>query len=79
MSAPKLLKKMITDNFPDFFEGTATETLKSMMQIYKNEYGADLSVLDFSNLIQVDQKAFPILYVHNRKDKVTDYLDSFRM
>jgi len=79
MSAPKLLKRMIKNNSPNFMEGLANETLKSMMQIYKNEYHADLSVLDFTKLIKVNQPSFPILYIHNRKDRVTDYLDSFRM
>ncbi|ATG97483.1 alpha/beta hydrolase family protein [Mesoplasma lactucae] len=79
MSVPKLLERMIADNSASFFEGYANEVLSQMLMIYKNEYGVDLSGLDFTKLIQADNMRFPILYIHNRYDKVTDYLDSFRM
>ncbi|MCL8211262.1 hypothetical protein LD125_00227 [Mesoplasma sp. JKS002658] len=79
MSVPKLLKRMISNNSPGFFEGYANETIDTMIKIYKNDYHVNLSELDFTGLLEEKGQKFPILYVHNRWDKVTDYLDSFRM
>lgn len=79
MSAPDLLKRMVTRNAPKIFENLANETLRIMIEIYRNDYGVDLTKLNFADLIAPEEKHFPILYIHNRWDRVTDYLDSFRM
>ncbi|WP_026389539.1 alpha/beta hydrolase family protein [[Acholeplasma] multilocale] len=79
MSVPMLLERMITNNSPKMFEGYAKEVLNDMMAIYREEYGVDLTGLGFINLIEPKKTYIPMLYFHNRYDRVTDYLDSFRM
>ncbi|WP_411572013.1 alpha/beta hydrolase [Williamsoniiplasma somnilux] len=79
MSVPELLKKMVFSNAPKILGGYAKETLKTMLKIYKQEYNVDLTRLDFISLIKPDDKHPPILYLHNRYDRITNSMDSFRM
>jgi uncharacterized protein len=79
MSVPELLRRMVSQNSPKFLSNLTKETLTTMMSIYKSEYGVDLTRLNFIDLIQPAKEHFPILYIHNRWDRITNYLDSFRM
>ncbi|PPE05454.1 alpha/beta hydrolase [Williamsoniiplasma lucivorax] len=79
MSAPKQLEKIVYENSPKILKNFGKETLKNMMKIYEKEYGADLTNLDYLSMIKPKEKHFPILYIHNRGDRITNYLDSFRM
>ncbi|WP_031543116.1 alpha/beta hydrolase [Mesoplasma photuris] len=79
MSVPKLLERMVSNNAPAPFKGYAKEVLSDMMRIYKNEYGVNLYNLSFIDLIQPNNKYVPMLYLHNRHDRITDSLDSFSM
>ncbi|ATZ16509.1 alpha/beta hydrolase family protein [Entomoplasma freundtii] len=79
MAVPKLLQRMVSNNSPRFLDRVTSNTLKVMMNIYKKEYGVDFSKLDFISLIKPGEYHPPVFYVHNRGDRITDYLDSFRM
>lgn len=79
MSVPKLLERMILINTPKMLESYVKQVIKIMLKIYKNEYDVDLAKLDFASLIEPQKKYLPVLYLHNRWDKITDSLDSFRM
>ncbi|ATZ17159.1 hydrolase [Williamsoniiplasma luminosum] len=79
MSVPKLLERIVYDNSPKILKNFSKETLKNMMQIYKKDHGVDLTHLDYLSIIKPNETHFPILYIHNRGDRITNYLDSFRM
>ncbi|EOA06977.1 Hypothetical protein, putative alpha/beta hydrolase [Mycoplasma yeatsii 13926] len=79
MSVKHLLKKMVTNNAPRFLQGLGNDILKDILKVYKQEYQVNLSDLNFRELIQTSNKYIPVLYFHNRYDKVTNYLDSVRM
>ncbi|ASZ09162.1 alpha/beta hydrolase [Mesoplasma chauliocola] len=79
MSVSKLLKGMVANNAPKIFENYVNVVLEDMLKIYKNEYLVDLVELDFINLIEAKHKYIPIMYIHNRFDRVTNFLDSFKM
>ncbi|WP_036268868.1 alpha/beta hydrolase [Mesoplasma seiffertii] len=79
MSVPELLERMINNNAPKMFEGYAREVLKDMMAIYREEYGVNLEHLAFLDLAKPDVDYIPVMYFHNRYDRITDHLDSFRM
>ncbi|AGJ90779.1 alpha/beta hydrolase [Mycoplasma putrefaciens] len=79
MSAKHLLRKMVNDNSPKFLHGIGNEVLNDILMIYKDEYKVDLSELNFTTLIEPSKQYIPVLYFHNRYDKVTNYLDSFKM
>ncbi|WP_164919812.1 alpha/beta fold hydrolase [Mesoplasma florum] len=79
MSVSKLLRSMVANNAPKIFENYVNLVLEDMLKIYKNEYGVNLVELDFINLIETKHKYIPIMYIHNRFDRVTNFLDSFKM
>lgn len=79
MSVPKLLNRFIEKNSPIFLGKVTNRVLGSVMSIYKNEHGVDFNALDFMETINPKQWHPPVLYIHNRSDRITDYLDSFRM
>ncbi|MBY7704281.1 hypothetical protein JIY74_28985 [Vibrio harveyi] len=79
MSVKHLLRKMVTNNAPMFLQGLGNDILKDILKVYKQEYQVNLSDLNFRELIKTSTKYIPVLYFHNRYDKVTNYLDSVRM
>ncbi|ADK69713.1 alpha/beta fold hydrolase [Mycoplasma mycoides subsp. mycoides] len=79
MSVKNLLQRMIKDYSPKFLSNLSKDVLDDILEIYKNEYEVDLTKLDFVDLITINTTYIPVLYIHNRLDKVTSYLDSFRM
>lgn len=79
MAVPSLLNRLVINNSPKFLGKVSNNILSSIIGIYKNEYGIDFNDLDFAKIIKPNHKYVPILYIHNRYDRITDYLDSFRM
>lgn len=79
MSVSNMIKDMVSDNAIKLFESYANSILEDIFMIYKKEYDVDFAKLDFIKLIQKDQKYIPVMYIHNRFDRVTSFLDSFKM
>ncbi|PPE04496.1 hydrolase [Entomoplasma ellychniae] len=79
MSVNNMISEMISDNAFKMIETYAQNILEDILKIYKQEYKVDFKGLDFIKLIQKGQNYIPIMFIHNRFDRVTNFLDSFKM
>ncbi|AGR42328.1 alpha/beta hydrolase [Spiroplasma diminutum] len=72
----KVLKKIINSIGGPVIGNILDKVLQGVYKVYNNNYKIDIEFDTITYRIALCEKTFPILYLHSKKDSVTDYKDS---